>query len=301
MKFSGHDSFTFRYTWFPKAVRAIKDNNRIFSNIDDAIVKLGIGKNMVRSISFWIQAADIAYPNSDKTYSIAKFGETILGENGLDQFLEDTASLWLIHWNISTNIINPIFAWDYMLNNWYEPDISITNVLNVFNKEAEKLGKKLSNITLKKHFEIFLHTYVPTRGNKNDIVEDTLDCPLVELELIQKIGERIFDVHSNKQEYVYTFRREDKPELSQILFTYFLLDFFEKKYKNENTIPFREIAFGYCSPGQIFKLPDSDIRHRLESIEADSNGIFIYQESSNIQQLIKKKDIRKEEILKDVF
>jgi len=40
------------------------------------------------------------------------------------------------------------------------------------------------------HFTTFLHTYFPTRSKKGEVLEDNLDCPLVELELIQKVGER---------------------------------------------------------------------------------------------------------------
>ena len=62
-----------------------------------------------------------------------------------------------------------------------EPEFSRSSVLRVFNQEAEKQERPLSNITLEQHFETFLHTYVPTRSRKGDIQEDNLDCPLIEL------------------------------------------------------------------------------------------------------------------------
>lgn len=52
----------------------------------------------------------------------------------------------------------------------------------------------------------FLHTYVPTRGRKGEIQEDNLDCPLVELELIVKGGERELDRAEGKREPMFQQR-----------------------------------------------------------------------------------------------
>src|ERR1035438_2673572 len=63
-RISGHESFPCRYTWLPKAVRGLADNPRPFSDEDQAMVDLGLGKNMVRSARFWAQAAGMVAPVS---------------------------------------------------------------------------------------------------------------------------------------------------------------------------------------------------------------------------------------------
>src|SRR5688500_9392284 len=50
--FTGHETFVFRHRWLTKAVAAVGADPTIF-NRDDAIVRLGVGKNMVRSIRHW--------------------------------------------------------------------------------------------------------------------------------------------------------------------------------------------------------------------------------------------------------
>ena len=55
---------------------------------------------------------------------ISDFGSILFGEHGIDPFLEDIRTLWLIHWNLSTNVANPLLAWDFVLNRWHEPEIS---------------------------------------------------------------------------------------------------------------------------------------------------------------------------------
>ena len=96
-------------------------------------------------------------------------------------------------------------------------------MLATFGEEAERLGKTLSAVTLEHHFTTFLHTYVPTRSKKGEVMEDNLDCPLIELELIQNVGERT-TVRSNRRESIYAFRVEEKPEISPELFIYSLDD-----------------------------------------------------------------------------
>jgi len=50
--FSGHDTFHCRHLWLKKGYDFIKTGNK-FAN-EDAVVLLGVGKNMVTSIYFWM-------------------------------------------------------------------------------------------------------------------------------------------------------------------------------------------------------------------------------------------------------
>ena len=56
-RFTGHETFPCRYPWIPKAVTALKDQPDLFKDIDNAIVRLGVGKQMTRAIRFWVEAA----------------------------------------------------------------------------------------------------------------------------------------------------------------------------------------------------------------------------------------------------
>ena len=246
------------------------------------MVTLGVGKNMTRAIRFWVVTASVAQPAEGGGYSITPFGRALLDQGGFDPFLEDIRTLWLIHWKFSTNYEEPLFAWNYMLNHWSHPEISRTEAVRAFRKEAARMGRELSQITLEQHFDTFLHTYVPTRGRKGDIQEDNLDCPLVELELIERIGEKPVE-GSDKREPIYAFRREAKPEITPGLFIYCLNDFWGRRHAREGTLSFRSISVGEGSPGQIFKLSESDIRERLGKLVKDSEGAFKYHESATQQ------------------
>lgn len=283
-KFSGHETFPCRYAWLPKAFLALESDQEALSDEEDAMVRLGVGKNMLRAIKFWIQATGIARASREGGFLVTEFGRAILAENGFDPFLEDRRTLWLIHWNIATLSQEPLFAWYFMLNRWQHPEISRKDVLQAFALESQAQARKLSPVTLEQHFEVFLHTYVPTRGRKGEIQEDNLDCPLVELELIQQVGERELE-RGGRREPIYAFRREEKPDISPALFIYCLQDFWRRNKASEKTLGFRHAAVAPGSPGQIFKLPEADIRSRLEALEEDSAGEFEYHESSTSQQI----------------
>ena len=283
-RFSGHETFPCRYAWLPKAFRTIEDDPGIFADDEGAMVALGVGKNMVRAIRFWVQAARVALRTKSRGYETTDFGRAILSEGGLDPFLEDIRTLWLIHWQFSTHVEEPLFAWDYMLNRWSQSEFSRSTILPAFRREVAREERRLSDVTLGQHFDVFLHTYVPTRGQKGEIQEDNLDCPLVELELIRQTGERRAD-EAGRRENVYAFRVEEKPEISSQLFLYCLRDHWERRHGNEKTLTSQSISTGHGSPGQVFKLPEADIRQRLEAIASDSGGEFEYEESASLQQV----------------
>ncbi len=58
VSFSGHETFTLRHGWLKKAVDAVQTDPHAFMK-DTAMVHLGVGKNMVRSIRHWSLAADV--------------------------------------------------------------------------------------------------------------------------------------------------------------------------------------------------------------------------------------------------
>jgi hypothetical protein len=298
---SGHEGFPCRYTWLPKTVRGLKQPKNLLADEENAMVALGLGKNMVRSARFWAQAAGVVEP-AKEGQKVTEFGKMLLDDkDGLDPFLEDITTLWLIHWKLSTDVKNPLLAWDYLLNRWHAPELVRSAALKHLEKELGNFEDKLSLATLAQHFDTFIHTYVPTRGRKAVVQEDSLDCPLVELELLVKVGERNSDGSTSERETIYAFRREEKPEISEDLFIYCLNDFWECRQQKEETLALRDLAYGYGSPGQIFKLPEENIRSRVEALENQTGGMFLYADSANLQQIRRVRKPDSKMLLKAIY
>ncbi|MFN8828894.1 MAG: DUF4007 family protein [Labrys sp. (in: a-proteobacteria)] len=286
-RFSGHETFACRYAWLPKAYRAIEADAAIFFNEDAAMVELGIGKNMVRSLRFWVDAMGIARPRSDRTHETTDLGHTIFGQKGADPFLEESKTLWLLHWAISSAATPALFAWNYLLGSWPYPEFSRSEALSGFSRQSQHLGYSHSNVTLSQHLDVFLHTYISARSARIG-VEDSLDGPLVELRLLQQTGERRSD--AGRWEPVYAFRREPKPEISNELFAYCLLDYWDRVAPTEKTMLVRTIVSAPGAPGQAFKLPEDDVRSRLEALAHDGRFGMKYQPSA-IQGLLTRETI----------
>ena len=301
-RISGHESFACRYAWLPKVVYGLKYDERLLAKEEEAMVQLGVGKNMVRSIRFWAHSADIVTnPARDGRLRLTSFATTLLGDGGLDPFLEDVRTLWLLHWKLATRMDAPLLAWDFLLNRWQDPEIVPSIAISALQKEATRHNDKVSPATLVQHFDTFLHTYVPTRGRKGKIHEDNLDCPLVELGLILSVGEREVDRSVGKRETIYAFRREEKPEITAEVFVYCLNSFWQQRHPNEATLSLREVAHGHGGPGQIFKLPEEDVLTRIEGLDRQTAGFLRYGESSNLQQILRHDFLDEVELLKRIY
>jgi hypothetical protein len=302
-RFSGHETFPCRYAWLPKAIGVISESPELLADDKKGMVALGLGKNMVRATKFWVQACGMARTlERGSRFEVTELGQQILGRKGHDRFLEDLRTLWLIHWEFCTHVEEPLFAWDFLLNRWPHPELSKSSALKAFRHESNHLdhARDLSDVTLQQHFDTFLHTYVPTRSRKGEIQEDNLDCPLVELRLLELVGEKRVD-GSPKQEALYAFRRDSKPEVCPDLFLYFLEDFWRKRCAHEMTLTFRDVATAPGSPGQVLKLREADVRERLEQVQSDSDGVYTYRESATLQQLSRTKTIGAKVLLNAVY
>jgi hypothetical protein len=310
-RFSGHETFACRYAWLPKAVKAVSDNPIILttSQEDEAMVELGVGKNMVRSVRFWAEAADIiSLSRETDGHEITKFGkELLLGDKALDPYLEDIQTLWLIHWKLATNPKASIFAWDFLLNQFQEPELYASAVVRAFSKAVQSTQEKtVSAGSLEQLYDVFLHSYVPTRGRKGEVREDSLDCPLVELDLLRNTGYTKSALNPGKLEAKYAFRREEKMEISHALFAYCLNEYWKQQEnkgpdQKESTVPFYHIVSGHGSPGQIFKIPEADIRTRLLGIEKQTEGYYRFSESAAIPGVIREVNKGSEPSLRDIY
>src|SRR5262245_39977562 len=58
LTFSGHETFVLRSNWLKKAYDLLQEHPDLFL-LEDAFVRLGVGKNMAQSIRFWGRACNI--------------------------------------------------------------------------------------------------------------------------------------------------------------------------------------------------------------------------------------------------
>lgn len=287
VSFSGHETFTLRHGWLKKAIDAVQTDPHAFMK-DTAMVHLGVGKNMVRSIRHWSLSADVVkeMPGTRGTELVATdFGTLIFGPQGCDPFLEDLNTLWLIHWKLATNERRST-GWRWMFNLVHTDEFTRDSLFELFTAELTRRNMSgPSASSLQRDIDCALRTYVGTRA-KAELLEDSLECPLVELQLITAAPDGS----------LYRFSRGPKPSLSDQVFLNCLLEFWETD-RTPDSLAFSEIAFAAGSPGSVFKLDENSIAVRLEQLESTTSGALIYDETAGLKQVYRRKKIDKRDAL----
>jgi len=282
--FSGHETFPFRYTWLKKGVDAVRRKPTVFAD-DDATITLGVGKNMVRSIYHWCQATrliegDGTGPHHRRRFIPTELSDKIFADDGFDPYLEDTATLWLIHWRLTTNVSRATtWYWAFSIfgQNEFSKDTFIAELIDW----AERTPRnRVSENSIKRDVDCFLRTYVPSRLTKNTIIEDTFDCPLVELNLIS----------NSPDGNTYRFHRGPKPSLPAEIFTAALSEFWEA-FSSESTLTFADIAYSQKSPGRTFQLDEDTLAEYFDKLENLTDGALYYDETAGMKQVHRNRKI----------
>ena len=288
--FSGHETFPCRYTWLKKGVDAVRENPTIFAD-DSATITLGVGKNMVRSIQHWCQVSrlienDAMKLNQRRRFVPTQFGNSIFADDGDDPYLEDVATLWLLHWKLATNV-NRATTWFWAFSifgqNEFSKDTFISELIDWTERNARN---RISENSIKRDVDCFFRTYVPSRQTKSTIIEDTFDCPLVELNLIS----------DSSDENTYRFHRGPKPSLPIEIFAAALSEFWDT-FSEESTLTFVDIAYSPRSPGRTFQLDEDTLVEYLDRLENLTEDALYYSETAGMKQVHRNRRISPVELL----
>src|SRR5690606_5007171 len=150
----------------------------------DALVRLGVGKNMVKAIRHWGLATGVLEEEPGSRGRLIKpsnFGLRLFGDDGWDPYLEDPATLWLIHWQLASTP-GRATTWYWLFNQHPTPDFTVDAVVQALVRLARENGwPKLTPASLRRDIDCCVRTYFSGRKAARAVLEDTLDCPLNEL------------------------------------------------------------------------------------------------------------------------
>ncbi len=277
---SGHDTFPLRYGWIKKVYdQNVKnsDESNIFTQ-DSAIADFGVGKNMLNAMKFWsyhtgmiIRHKKHGYDNTnqDTFYHLDNYAkkqsdeliydklnsfynsDTFFSEGGLDPYLESPSTIWLLHWTLATNPNLLTYYW--LFNTYIGQQITreqiIFGVTELLTADlASYIKKPPSESTIKRDVDCFILNYTPKKQGKKKDIENLIDGPLAELNLISRINQTTFKLNRGK-----------KSSLSLHIFVYCLVDFWKKFGDTADTLSIEMTTYDECSPGRIFMLDEDSI------------------------------------------
>lgn len=246
--FSGHDSFHCRQLWLKKGFDFVQEGQSF--NSEDAVVKLGVGKNMVSAIRYWLKAFNIIDSKDNPTEFGTKLFDT---ENGYDPFLEDEASLWLLHYQLVKTGLASIYS--IIFNEFRKEKILFKeDIFLNYLKRIQEANPELSfnENTVAKDFMVFVNTY--KNEEENNDVEDSYSGILSEIGLLKTIGKG-----KDKQ---YQIENNDRDNLQEAVLLFSILD--NPNYGN--SISLNSLEYDYNSPGSIFALNRSGLTNKISEI-----------------------------------
>jgi hypothetical protein len=290
ISFSGHDSFPLRHGWLEKAYKEVTEN--LDANpftAEDSVVKFGVGKNMVNAIKHWSTASNFLVKGEDGYVPSAFANRLMLG---LDPYLENTNSLWKIHYELAKTSSNTTIYW-------------IFSLLNVQSFSKEYLELKLQEFcveqdksipakkSLRTDVNVALALYCRV-GSSKGVGEDDISSPLHELKLL-----------SVNTDGSYSINTSAKKSLSDELFMHALIDFWEaadlEAGTQSSSIRADRLIYEEKAPGRIFALSELELLERVGRMPALSEGMLSTSETAGVIQIFKNQEIYNAASLKEMW
>lgn len=264
MGFAKHETFYIRDGWLNKGLKAIQDDPHILSQ-EEAPQRLGLGKNMVKSLRYWLIAFGLAETKQmgrTKGLKLSSIGE-LIADNDPYQELEGT--LWLLHYQLIKGIRSAT-AWYWFFNvyvprNFTRQDFldQIRQWLNTEEPDAENLVAEGSLI---KDFECIIHTYTPNQREYTP--EDLMESPLATLNLITALD------HKDEQDKrVRYYRLNSTPAINipPLILLYTLLAYRDIYYPDAEQMSLSDAIRKPFSAGRVFNINTNTLEEVLLNLE----------------------------------
>lgn len=291
--FSRHETFHPRYGWLKKGFDKATVDNSVFLK-EDAPVILGVGKNMARAIRYWCTAFKVLWEGTTSNGKKARidipteFGKKLLGNDGWDPYLEDTASIWLLHWKLLTS---PCYAaaWYFAFCVFRKVEFTQEELLRSLKEFNEQNFPTMAvaDSSLIKDINCLLRMYVPHFASKGPI-EDTLNCPFNELNIIIPAGD-------SKH---FAFNVGSKSNLPEEIIVSACLKFASNHGNDAKTFSISRLLYDLSSPGLAFRLTENALCSAIEKVSSNFSEITLSETAGLIQfSYNKDPDILSEKLL----
>ncbi|MDO6841238.1 DUF4007 family protein [Paraglaciecola chathamensis] len=298
-KFSGHDTFPLRYGWLYKSVNHLKNGGKLQTSNEEytrkAIVDLGVGKNMVNAMKYWVEASSFATSHNENNkieYKVTRLGEFLFGNgvpsSGVDPYLEKIGSIWLVHFLLNFNY-DVLTAYRYFFNYSNTQNFDKKKLLDDFAERSPELtDREETNLsTLKKDLDCFLNTYGKKQktktGKKVSVIdEDYFSSPLSELNLLNESSNAF-----------YISELGERASLPIEIFIFALIKFINKENAESgvDSIEFDALLHKPCSPGRIFRLSDAALGHKLDRAQEFTGSDIKWTDSLGLRQVRVNRDL----------
>lgn len=274
--FSGHESFTCKTLWLKKGYDFMNEQNDF--NDPQSVVVLGVGKNMVAAIRYWMKAFGMS--ENDKLTWIAHY--LLDSDTGKDPYIESLGSLWLLHYLLVSSEEATIYNWVFVRlqreRSLFDRPQVIQFVHRMFIEDNKQ--NAYNENTIKKDLGVMLQSYVlPIRKDKS---LDDYNALLIDLDLI-----RTTDGKS------YRFNIEGKRQIPWQIFLYALIH----EAKGEKTLSYDLLQ----QLGLMFCMNDLEVIEMCQLIETSYPYNVRYSDTAGIKQIQFINELTEKEVLDNYY
>jgi hypothetical protein len=246
MGYGQHQSFYLRINWLRKAIKELENDNK-FLYKDDAAEQIGLGKNMVQSLRYWVVATGIIDMINRTEQEISQFGKIM---NEYDPYMEmiDTASI--VHYHL-VDEKEPSTAWYWYFNIYQKKSSSKNEIVEDFLFWLEKNEpKKPSANSIKRDIDCLVRLYCDK--GKTDDPEEVIQSPLSVIGLLLE------------EKSVITKRNLKYTDIGLAALMYTLLIYQDRFESNQLSVEEIQIKDGLW--GKVFHLPRNEIIKALDAL-----------------------------------
>jgi len=275
--FSGHESFYCKSLWLKKGYDFVSENKDF--NAPDAVVELGVGKNMVAAIRFWLRAFGLM--EDGRATGIADY--IFNNKSGKDPYIEDLGTLWLLHYLLVKTELASIYKLFFVdfhreKNNEFNRDQLLaflkrksfeTDYANLYNEN-----------TVKRDIGVLLQNYtIPEQGKPNE----DFSALMIDLNLIRRTDNK-----------AYYFNTKGKNGLTLEILLYAIIEWKDK----DKTLDY-EAILDYL--GGIFCLTPAELIDTLLALTEKYPDSLVFADDGGIKQLLFIKELDKQEVLNSYY
>ena len=274
--FSGHESFNCKTLWLKKGYDYIRNNNNF--NSPNSVVELGVGKNMVASIRYWMRVFGLTENDKPKPITDYLFDTN----EGKDPYIEDLGTLWLLHFLLvstrEATLYNILFTQLQRERKVFDRQ----HVLYLVKRMMTEDGKQTqyNENTIKKDIGTLLLNYVLPQKAK---AFDDYNSLLIDLDLIR------MDTEGKN----FLFNIEGKRQIPWQIFLYAVI-----KMKGKNmTVSYDTLQ----ELGLIFCMNDMEVIEMCKVVVEHHKDKIAYSDVAGIRQLHFLNNINEKEVLNEYY
>ena len=237
-------------------------------NASDAVIDLGVGKNMVSSIRYWLRAFGLS--EQDKPTEIADY--LFDEKEGADMYIESLGTLWLLHYLLVSKKEATLYHMAFTLFQKERKIFDREQLVNFVKRMMieDNKGKLFNENTVKKDVGVLLQNY--TQPYKAKSFEDYSSL-LIDLDLIR--------TEDDGRSFAFNIEGKRKVPMDIFLFAV-LCEKGADKSVSYDTL--QEIGLMFC-------MPDAEIIDMAHSIGDCYSAYVQYSDHAGIRQLLFKEGV----------